>query len=382
VPVRDAAPARRRRGGELIRTVASALDFRRLPAQHRCVLTGAAFLLLIVGFTLLPLFWLGLGAAWMALVVTAVVIPVLDALVGRPRHRAGAVMPAGFARWIPRVQVPAQIALLGVAVTSCAHLSWAELVVFAVAVGTVTGGIGITVAHELGHRASALDRLLSRVLLVMVCYGHFFVEHTRGHHVRVGTPADPATAPRGMHVYRFIVRSVTGGFAHAWRLESLRLARGGHTAWRMSNWVVAGSLLSAALLVAAGATAGSKGVALVLLQAAMAITLLEIVNYIEHYGLTRRRLSEGYEPVASRHSWNANFVLSNALLLNLQLHSDHHAHMQRPYEALRSLTEAPQLPAGYPTMVLVALVPPLWRALVDKRLPPPDPTPGAIEASA
>jgi alkane 1-monooxygenase len=202
-----------------------------------------------------------------------------------------------------------------------------------------------------------------------VCYGHFFVEHVRGHHVRVATPDDPATAPRGMNVYRFIVRSVVGSLMHAWRLEALRLAQRGLSAWHRSNWVLTGSLMSAALGAMAAWLGGWSGLLLFALQAAVAVVLLEIINYIEHYGLQRHRIEGHYEPVREQHSWNADFIVSNWILFNLQLHSDHHAHMRRPYEQLRTVHDAPQLPAGYPAMVVLALVPPLWFAAMDPRLP-------------
>lgn len=326
-------------------------------------LFGTAFL---VFFMLSPLHWVALGMPWITLVITFLLIPLLDAAVGAPGPGPRAV-PA-FARWIPRLQLPLQIALLVQAVRIAPRLEWGQLVVFALAVGTVTGSLGITIAHELGHRSSRLDRFIAKALLVTVCYGHFFVEHVRGHHVRVATPEDPATAPRGMSVYRFIVRSVIGSYLHAWKLEVMRLERKGRRAWP-ENWVLVGTLLSLALAVAAGWAAGVHGVALFVLQAAWAFVLLEIVNYIEHYGLQRRRIDGKYEPVREEHSWNADFTVSNWILFNLQLHSDHHAHMERPYEALRTVPGAPQMPAGYPAMVLLALVPPLWFATMDPRVP-------------
>jgi alkane 1-monooxygenase len=319
-------------------------------------------------FSMSPLAWLALGIPWMTLVVTFVLIPALDAWVGAPREGAMRALPASIARWIPRSYLVWHVWLLGEAVRLAPTLGWSELVVFALAVGTVTGGIGITVAHELGHRAARIDRAIAKALLVSVLYGHFFVEHVRGHHVRVATPDDPATAPRGMNVYRFILRSAIGGFVHACRLEALRLRRIGRSVWRPSNWVLSGAALSAMLLVVAAWAGGAHAVALVVLQAVWAIVLLEAVNYVEHYGLQRRRDGARYEPVQPRHSWNADFAVSNWLLFNLQLHSDHHAHMQRPYEALRTMPEAPQLPAGYPAMVVAALLPPLWFALIDPRL--------------
>lgn len=323
----------------------------------------------VVLLTLSPLLWAHWGVAWMTIVISAVAVPLLDAMVGvRAPVGFGGLAPR-LARWIPRVQLPTQAALLVTAASWAQAMSWTEVAVFALAVGTATGGIGITVAHELGHRPSRLDRAIAKALLVSVGYGHFFVEHTRGHHVRVATADDPATAPRGMNVYRFILRSVVLGLVHAWQLESLRMARRGRSAWHPSNWVVTGSLLSAAALLLAGVLLGAKAAALLAGQAVVGVMLLEIVNYIEHYGLRRVFDGQRHEPVQPHHSWNADHTVSNWLLLNLQRHSDHHAHIDRPYESLRTMPTAPQLPAGYPTMVLVALLPPLWRAVIDSRLP-------------
>jgi len=329
-------------------------------------LLSVAFLAL---FTTMPLVWLSLGAPWMTLAVSFIAIPIVDALVGvRPTNAFARMAPAA-ARWVPRAQLLFQACLLALAVRIAPELSWPELLVFALAVGTVTGGLGITIAHELGHRDTSLDRTLAKALLVSVCYGHFFVEHIRGHHVRVATAEDPASAPRGMDVYRFLVRSVIGSFRHAWRLEVLRLRRERRSAWAPSNWVLAGSCLAFAIVGASALVGGPNGVVLFVVQAIWAIALLEIINYIEHYGLCRRLDGSRYEPVGEQHSWNADYTISNWILFNLQLHSDHHAHMQRPYELLRSACSAPQLPAGYPTLVPVALVPPLWFALMERRLP-------------
>jgi len=327
-------------------------------------------LALLIAFALLPLAAAQQGAPWVPLAVIFVLIPLLDACVGRPLPNAFAATPAALARWVPRAQLPLQALLLAGAVTMAPALEATALVAFAASVGSITGGIGITVAHELGHRASRLDRAIARALLASVGYAHFQVEHIRGHHVRVATPDDPATAPMGMGLYRFVARSVVGGFAHAWKLEAMRLAASERSPWSPANEVTCG--IAASLLLALGAYAlgGWRGLLLFVLQAAVAVGLLEAVNYIEHYGLRRRRDGGRWEPVAPQHSWNADFMISNWLLFNLQLHSDHHAHMQRPYEALRSIPSAPQLPAGYPTLVLAALLPPLWFRLMHPRLPP------------
>jgi alkane 1-monooxygenase len=330
------------------------------------VLTGIG---LLGVFALLPLLWLELGVPWMTLAVSWIVVPVVDAWVGRNRGLSAPRARFAGARWVPRSHVLFQAVLLVAAVAAAPGLSAADLGLLALSVGTITGGIGITVAHELGHRAGRLDRALAKALLVTVAYGHFFVEHVRGHHVRVATPEDPASAPRGMNVYRFIVRSVAGGFVHAWALERMRLAARGLPDWHPSNWVLTGGVLSLALLAAATLAGGVAGLLVAAGQALWAIVLLEVVNYIEHYGLRRARRGDRYEPVDERFSWNADFAVSNWMLFNLQLHADHHARMDVPFEALRSIDGAPQLPAGYPAMVPVALVPPLWFALIDPRLP-------------
>jgi alkane 1-monooxygenase len=211
-------------------------------------LLGVAFLAF---FSLMPLHWIGVGAPWASIAVAFVAIPLVDAAVGAPRRAGASPHRIPFVRWIPRLQLPLQAVLLVGAVRIAPHLPLDQLLVFALAVGTVTGGMGITIAHELGHRASTLDRVIAKALLVSVGYGHFFVEHVRGHHVRVATPDDPATAPRGMSVYRFIPRSVVGSFIHAWRLERMRLGRAGRSAWHPVNWVLTGTVLSIGLLALA-----------------------------------------------------------------------------------------------------------------------------------
>lgn len=333
------------------------------------MLRASIGIVILGAFALQPLLWLAAGVPWMTLAVTFVLIPIVDALVGRARPQSYERAPRPWARWVPRAQLVFQAALLAAAVRVAPQLSAGELAAFALAVGTISGGIGITVAHELGHRASALDRAIAKALLVSVGYGHFIVEHVRGHHVRVATAEDPASAPRGMSVYRFVVRSIGGGFAHAWRLEAMRLAATGRAAWHPANWTLTATVLSLLLLALAGVAGGGLAVALMLGQAAWAVVLLETVNYIEHYGLQRRRSGGRYEPVTPRHAWDADYAVSNFLLFNLQRHADHHAEMQRPFETLRASPNAPQLPAGYPTLIPIALVPPLWFALMDRRLP-------------
>jgi alkane 1-monooxygenase len=343
------------------------LEMHEASAQHHDVTAAFLGIFFLAFFALSPLAWAAMGMPWLTLctffLIRCSTLP--------SAHRSGRRGNTGARTVDPAVQLPLQAVLLVQGIWMSAGMEPLHLIVFAVAVGAVTGGMGITIAHELAHRPSRLDRLIAKALLVSVCYGHFTVEHIRGHHVRVGTPEDPATAPRGMNVYRFFVRSIVGSFAHAWKLEAIRLAHCGRSAWHPANWTLTGSVLSILLALVAGWWGGTAAVLLFVVQAVVAIGLLEIINYIEHYGLQRRRVDGLYEPVHERHSWNADFTVSNWILFNLQLHSDHHTHMRRPYEQLRSAPDAPQLPAGYPAMLMLALVPPLWFAAMDRRIPPP-----------
>lgn len=241
---------------------------------------------------------------------------------------------------------------------------------------TVTGGIGITVAHELGHKNNPTEQLFAKIILMTVCYMHFFIEHNRGHHVHVATPLDPATSRRNENFYSFWLRSVVGGYRSAWGLEQQRLAKKQLPAWHWQNAMWAYSLLPLLFCAALTATLSwFKGAWLwevpvfFFVQSILAFTLLEAVNYIEHYGIVRKQLPNGrYERVNQLHSWNANQLISNFFLFQLQRHSDHHAFASRRYQVLRHFDESPQLPFGYPLMILIALVPPLWFAFMNPRL--------------
>ena len=302
------------------------------------------------------------------------VIALIDLLVGaRPAASLPRPWPGARRAWFTAflyTYAALQFALLAWGLTIAARApDLAAALWLGVAIGFVTGGFGITIAHELGHRASRRDRLLSQLMLVSVCYGHFYVEHNRGHHARVGTPKDPATARHGESFYRFYVRVVAGSFAHAWRLEAMRLNAQGGSAWSPANRNVVYVAAQLFLCVLACAVAGFNGLAYFLFQSVVAFTLLELVNYVEHYGLARKQGADGrYEPVQPHHSWNSDTWFGNALLVNLQRHSDHHADSSRPYETLRSIASAPQLPTGYAGMILLALVPPAWFAVMDVRV--------------
>ena len=230
----------------------------------------------------------------------------------------------------------------------------------------ITGSAAIIVAHELIHRREKLERVLGGILLSTVSYATFKVEHTRGHHVTVSTPEDASSARYGQSFYHFLPRAMIRNPINGFKLEAKRLARKGLSAWSFENELIKWTLLTLALALIGWLAAGFYGVVYFVLQSAIAIALLELVNYVEHYGLERRKLPNGrYERVTPLHSWNSSKHISNILMLNLQRHSDHHANPMRRYQALRHFDESPQLPHGYGTMVLVALVPPLWFSMMN-----------------
>jgi alkane 1-monooxygenase len=245
---------------------------------------------------------------------------------------------------------------------------------FAFSCALVTGGIGITVAHELGHKKSGLERFLSKLLLMQVCYMHFYVEHNRGHHVHVATPKDPATARANQHFYAFWWQSVVGSYSHAWSIETENLRRNNKPMWQNSMIVYTLlPILYCGLLTGVAFAMGMSHFYLVpvffFTQSVIAFTLLEQVNYIEHYGIVRKQLPDGrYERVNPLHSWNASHQLSNFFLFQLQRHSDHHHNAIKRYQVLHHYEESPQLPFGYPTMVMIAMVPPLWFSMMNPRL--------------
>ncbi len=246
-----------------------------------------------------------------------------------------------------------------------------DKVALAISIGCV-GGIGINTAHELGHKKESHERWLSKIALAQSFYGHFYIEHNRGHHVRVATPEDPASSRVGESFYRFWPRTVFGSLKSAWRLEKRRYARRGKHPFRIGNDVLNAWLMSVALWGAMVAWLGAGVLPYLLIQAVVGFSLLEVVNYLEHYGMLRQRVGvpgkERFEKVAPSHSWNSNNIATNVLLYHLQRHSDHHANPTRRYQTLRDFEESPVLPTGYAGMIVLALLPPLWRRVMDPRV--------------
>jgi len=273
-------------------------------------------------------------------------------------------------RWCTYLFIPVQYAGLVFAcwLWSSGGLSTLESLGLALTMGVV-GGIAINTAHELGHKRDSAERWLSRVALAQTGYGHFFIEHNRGHHVRVATPEDPASARFGESFWEFLPRTVKGSLSSAWGIECARLDRLGASHWSLRNDIVGAWAMTVGLFAALAIAFGPVVLPYLLLQAVLGFSLLEVVNYLEHYGLLRQKKEDGrYERCRPEHSWNSNNVASNVLLYHLQRHSDHHANPTRRYQALRHVDEAPQLPTGYAGMIVLAWVPPLWRRVMDRRL--------------
>lgn len=304
-----------------------------------------------------------------------IAIPILDLTFGEdfsnpPESAVETLNKDFFYRALVWLYVPFQLigTVYGTWLAATQSLDWYVYIALVFTVGS-TNGIGIGTAHELGHKQESIDRWLSKLALASSMYGHFFVEHNRGHHKRVATPEDPASARMGESFWAFLPRTVLGSLISAWDLERERLKREGKSIWSIQNENLQAWSLTIFLYGALMLWLGWSALIFLVLQGIYAASMLEVVNYVEHYGLLRQKDQNGeYVRCAPEHSWNSNHIVGNILLYHLQRHSDHHAHPTRRYQALRHFGEAPQLPGGYASMITLAYFPPLWFALMDKRV--------------
>lgn len=316
---------------------------------------------------------------WIGPIVILVVVPAIDLVAGLDRSNPPddvieALEKDRYYRWITYLFLPIQYAgFLGAMwlIGGGADLSTLDKLGLAVSIGCI-GGIGINTAHELGHKKESHERWLSKIALAQSFYGHFYIEHNRGHHVRVATPEDPASSRVGENFYQFWPRTVVGSLRSAWRLEKRRIGRRGKHPVRISNDVLNAWLMSAALWGGLVAWLGVGILPFLVVQAVVGFSLLEVVNYMEHYGMLRQKVGAGerqrYERVDPSHSWNSNNIATNVLLYHLQRHSDHHANPTRRYQSLRDFEESPVLPTGYAGMIVLAIVPAVWRRVMDPRV--------------
>ena len=334
-----------------------------------------------LSLTLIPLAWIGAfyGGWTVALLPLATwyLFSGLDAVLGLNTENAdpniGEEHLAAYSL-ITKIWIPIQfITLFGLLyyVPRAEHLEALETVVLFFGVGVITGTVGINYSHELMHQKNKFERWLGDILLSMVLYSHFRTEHLLVHHRYVGTPRDAVTARYNEGFYRYFPRVLREGLSSAFKAEKEMLARKDLPWSDTSNPFFRYWALQAAMLVLALIVGGWMGLALFLWQAFSAVWQLELVNYIEHYGLTRKHLGDGkYEHVMPHHSWNAAHKASNWLLINLQRHSDHHYKPDRRFPLLQNYdaAQAPQLPYGYPLMTMAAMVPPLWRKKMNPRV--------------
>ncbi len=315
---------------------------------------------------------------WIGPIVILVVVPAIDLVAGLDRSNPPddvieALEQDRYYRWVTYLFLPIQYAgFVGACwVLGSAGLSIVDKVGLAVSIGCI-GGIGINTAHELGHKRESHERWLCKIALAQSFYGHFYIEHNRGHHVRVATPEDPASSRMGENFYQFWPRTVFGSVRSAWNLERKRIARRNKHPFRPGNDVLTAWLMSVVLWGAMVAIFGAGILPYLVIQAVVGFSLLEVVNYMEHYGMRRHRTgADGtgrYEQVDPSHSWNSNNIATNVLLYHLQRHSDHHANPTRRYQTLRDFEESPVLPTGYAGMIVLAIVPAVWRRVMDPRV--------------
>lgn len=318
----------------------------------------------------------GIGFFWfLGPLLVFGIFPVLDLVIGvdadnPPDSVLKWLEQDRYYRWCTYAFLPLQYGGLVLACWLWADggLSVVDSIGLALTMGVVSG-IAINTAHELGHKRASNERWLSKIALAQSGYGHFFIEHNRGHHVRVSTPEDPASSRVGESFWEFLPRTVKGSVTSAWELEGVRLDRLRKRHLSLQNDVLNAWLMTVVLFAVLTLVFGWVVLPYLLVQAVIGFSLLEVVNYLEHYGLLRQRREDGrYERTRPEHSWNSNNVASNVLLYHLQRHSDHHANPMRRYQALRHMDGAPQLPTGYAGMIVLAWFPPLWRRVMDHRL--------------
>jgi len=312
---------------------------------------------------------------WIQVVFFYIGAPLLDWLMGEdqsnpPESAVPALEADMYYRWITYLLVPILWASFVFSAWFVARtpLPWHGLLAMVLITGSA-GGFCINLGHEMGHKNTRLERWLAKIVLAPTGYGHFFIEHNRGHHRDVATPADPASSRMGESIYRFVLREMPGALVRAWKLETDRLRAAGLPVWSLHNEILQPALITVTLWTVLLLWLGLHILPFLVIASFWANFQLTSANYVEHYGLLRQQRAPGkYEPCQPHHSWNSNHIFSNWALFHLQRHSDHHAHPLRRYQSLRHFDNLPRLPNGYFGMFLVAYVPPLWRHVMDERL--------------
>lgn len=272
--------------------------------------------------------------------------------------------------WQLYIMLPAQFILLFIFLQSMQEpaLTLIDKIGRISSMGILCGVVGINVAHELGHRNTWYEQLMAKLLLLSSLYMHFFIEHNKGHHRNVSTKEDPASARFGEILYVFWIRSVIYSYLSAWKIELEKLKKIGQPFLSLKNEMLIFQCIQVGMILSIGLIFGWITMGYFILAAVMGFLLLETVNYIEHYGLERDKKGEAYERVMPHHSWNSDHVVGRVVLFELSRHSDHHFIASRKYQILRHIDESPQMPTGYPGMMLLATVPPLWFKVMNPRI--------------
>ena len=273
--------------------------------------------------------------------------------------------------WLLYIIVPIQFAVLIYFLISVKTdgLLWWEITGRIFSMGLLCGSFGINVAHELGHRVNAFEQFLAKSLLLTSLYMHFFIEHNKGHHKNVATQEDPSSARLNEALYTFYFRTIIFSYLSAWKIANSEMKKQGHAVLNWRNEMLQAHVIQLVFVGLIFYQFGWLVTLYFLCAAAIGIALLETVNYIEHYGLQRKKLAEGkYERAMPAHSWNSNHVLGRIMLFELSRHSDHHYLASRKYQVLQHHDEAPQLPTGYPGSMILAMVPPAWFYVMNRKI--------------
>ena len=314
---------------------------------------------------------------WFLLPIAAsyIIAPLLDWAIGEDRNNPPeeVVMQLDqdpYYRRLTYIVVPLHLIVLIVCVwyATAVSISWWAFVLIAIIAG-LTSGLAINTGHELGHKNSKFEKLLAKIVLAIPAYGHFSIEHNRGHHRDVSTPADPASSRMGESIFKFARREIPTAFRRAWQIEKERLTLRGKSVWHRNNAILQSYAMTAVLSVSLVVLFGWAVIPFLLIHNLFAYWQLTSANYVEHYGLLRERDIRGrYERCQPHHSWNSNHILSNLVLFHLERHSDHHTFPLRRYQSLRHYDDLPSLPNGYFGMYVLAYIPWLWFYVMDKRL--------------
>jgi len=331
-----------------------------------------AYLIPIAGF--LAVLQSGIYS-WSAVIFAFGMIPLIEFFVGRSRQNLtaeeqAAKLESPFFDALLYLNIPIAFALVlfYLSTITSGTFTTTDVVGKTLSVGIVLGAC-INVAHELGHKNQWYQQWSAKLLLLPSLYMHFIIEHNRGHHVNIATPEDPASSRKGEMVYTFWIRSSIMSYLSAWKLEAKRLSRSQKSVFSLDNEMIVFHLIQGAYLGSVAYFFGIQGLLFAIAIAVVGFLLLETINYIEHYGLQRKKLPNGrYERVDMRHSWNSNHEIGRIVLYELTRHSDHHFKANRKYQVLRHHDESPQLPLGYPGSMLMSFVPPLWFAVMNRKL--------------